>query len=61
MKEETEQAQSWKQDSILGQIMSYMPSIYGDDIPTEKTGPPEGRAPGLSIAQKSTLIICVTE
>ena len=27
--------------------LSYMPSIYGNNIPTEKLDPPEGRAPGL--------------
>ena len=26
---------------------SYMPSIYGNNIPTGKPGPPDGRAPGL--------------
>ena len=38
--------------SILAGLwtLSYMPSIYGNDIPTGKTRPPEGRAPGLSIA-----------
>ena len=45
--------------------LSYMLSIYGNNIPTEKLDPPGGRAPGLiprlSIAQKNTLIICVTE
>ena len=45
--------------------LSYMPSIYGNDIPTGKQGPPDGRAPGpiprFSIAQKDTLIICVTK
>ena len=45
--------------------LSYMPSIYGNDIPTGKQGPPDGRAPGpiprFSIDQKDTLIICVTK
>ena len=27
--------------------LSYMPSIYGNDIPTGKPGPVDGRAPGL--------------
>ena len=27
--------------------LSYMPSIYGNDIPTGKPGPPDGRTPGL--------------
>ena len=27
--------------------LSYMPSIYGSDIPTGKSEPPDGRAPGL--------------
>ena len=27
--------------------LSYMPSIYGNDIPTGKPGPLDGRAPGL--------------
>ena len=26
--------------------LSYMPSIYGNDISTGKPGPPDGRAPG---------------
>ena len=43
IKEETEQALSGKQDSIL----NYMPRIYVNDIPTGKPGPLEGRAPGL--------------
>ena len=49
MKEETEQALSWKQDSILGRTLDfeYMPSIYGNDIPTGKPDPPDGRTLGL--------------
>ena len=41
MKEEIEQALSWKQDSILARMwtLSYMPSIYGNDIPAGKPGP----------------------
>ena len=41
VKEETEQALSWKQDSILGRTVDfgYMPRIYGNDIPTGKPGP----------------------
>ena len=27
--------------------LSYMPSIYGNNIPTGKSGPLDGRAPGL--------------
>ena len=27
--------------------LSYMPSIDGNDIPTGKADPPDGRAPGL--------------
>ena len=27
--------------------LSYMPSIYGNDIPTGKPDPPDGRVPGL--------------
>ena len=27
--------------------LSYMPSIYGNDTPTGKPGPPDGRTPGL--------------
>ena len=45
--------------------LSYTPNIYGNDIPTGKPGPLDGRAPGLlprlSVAQKNTRIICVTE
>ena len=44
--------------------LSCMFSIYGD-IPTGKPDPLDGRAPGLvprlSVAQKNTLIICVTQ
>ena len=43
MKEETDQALSWKQDSILGwtvDIELYAGfSIYGNNIPTGKPGP----------------------
>ena len=43
--------------------LSYMPTIYGNDIPTGKPDPPDGRAPGLvprlSVAKKNTLILCV--
>ena len=41
LKEETEQALSWKQDSILGQTLDFelMPSIYGNDRPPGKPGP----------------------
>ena len=45
--------------------LSYMTSIYGNDIPTGKPDPPEGRSPGLvprlSFTKKNALIICVTE
>ena len=45
--------------------LSYTPSICGNNIPTGKPGPLDGRAPGLilrlSVAYKNTLIICVTE
>ena len=27
--------------------LSYMPSVYGNDMPTGKPDPPDGRAPGL--------------
>ena len=27
--------------------LSYMPSAYGNDMPTGKPDPPDGRAPGL--------------
>ena len=39
-KEETEQALSWKQDSILDRTVDFelYPSIYGNDIPTWKPG-----------------------
>ena len=38
MKEETEQALSWKQDSILGQTVDF--ELYAQyDIPTGKPGP----------------------
>ena len=48
-RKQTKQAPSWKQGSILGGLwtLSYMPSIYANDIPTGKPGPPDGRAPGL--------------
>ena len=48
--------------------LSYTTSIYGNNIPTGKPDPLDGRAPGLlrlvprlSPAYKNTLIICVTE
>ena len=61
--EETEQALSWKQDSILGQTVDF--ELYAQDLwkwhINWKTRPPEGRAQVFSIAQKNTLIIYVTE
>ena len=52
MKEETEQALSWKQDSILGWTVDF--EVYAQYLPKGHTNwetrPPEGRAPGLSIA-----------
>ena len=61
--EETEQALSWKQDSILGQTVDF--ELYAQDLWKWhihwKTRPPEGRAQVFSIAQKNTLIIYVTE
>ena len=47
LKEEIEQALSQEQDSILGWTVDfdcglgrdYMPSIYGNNIPTGKPGP----------------------
>ena len=52
LKEETEQALSWKQDSILGQTVDFEQyTWYLWKWQTNwKTRPPEGRAPGLSIA-----------
>ena len=68
LKEETDRTGSILKAGLhLGPdwTLSYMPSIYGNDIPTGKQGPPDGRAPGpiprFSIAQKDTLIICVTK
>ena len=52
MKEETEQALSRKQDSILGRTVDlelYAQYLKKRDI-IWKTRPPEGRAPGLSVA-----------
>ena len=48
MKEETEQAlesrtPSWARLSTF----SYVSSIYENNIPTRKPGPPDGRTPGL--------------
>ena len=52
MKEETEQALSWKQDSILGRTV-YI-ELYAQYLWKQhtnwKTRPPEGRTPGLSMA-----------
>ena len=41
LKEETEQALPWKQDSSLTRLwtLSYMPNINGNDIPTGKPAP----------------------
>lgn len=38
----------WKAGLYLGpdQTLSYMPRIYGNNIPTRKPGPSDGRAPG---------------
>ena len=44
--------------------LSSMPSVYGNDIPTGKPDPLDGRAQGFVprlIALKNTLIICVTK
>ena len=53
LKEETEQALSWKQDSILGQTVDFEPSIYEHDIPTGKPGPqkeePRGSPSPISV------------
>ena len=52
VKEETEQAPSWKQDSILGQTVDFeLDAQYlWKRHSNWKTRPPEERAPGLSIA-----------
>ena len=45
--------------------LSYVTSIYGNDIQTGKPDPLEGRSPGLvprlSFTKKNAIIICVTE
>ena len=66
MKEETEQALSWKQDSILGPTVDFeLYALYLWEQHTNwKIRPPwkeKPRAPGHSITYKNTLIICVTE
>ena len=52
LKEETEQAVSWKQDSILGWTVDF--ELYVQYLwkrhTNRKTRPWEGRAPGLSVA-----------
>ena len=46
MKEETEQALSWKQDFILGRTVDF--ELFAQyDLPTGKPGPLDGGAPGL--------------
>ena len=48
-RKQTEQALSWKQDSILGWTVDfelYAQSIYGNDIPTGKPGPREEEPQG---------------
>ena len=52
LKEETEQALSWKQDSILGQTVDFelYAQYWWKRHTNLKTRPLEGRAPGLSIA-----------
>ena len=48
VKEETEQAPFWKQDSIMGQTVNFEPHAqYLWKHTNWKTRPPEGRAPGL--------------
>ena len=53
LKEEAEQPLSGKQDSILGRTVDFL-ELYAQDLCKRhtnwKTRPPEGRAPGLSIA-----------
>ena len=41
LKEETEQALSWKQDSILSRTVDFelYASIYGNNLPSGKPGP----------------------
>ena len=54
MKEETEQALSWKLDSVLGGTVDF--ELYAQYLwkwhTNWKTRPQEGRAPGLSIAKR---------
>ena len=48
VKEETEQALESRTPTWAGLwTLSYMPSIYGKDIPTEKPDPLDGKALGL--------------
>ena len=51
MKEETDRTGSILKAGLhLGAglwTLSYMPNICGDDIPTGKPDPPDGRTPGL--------------
>ena len=70
-RKQTEQAPSWKQDSISGQTVDF--ELYAQYLWKQhtnwKTRPPptpaHGRAPGLvprlSITWNNTLIICVTK
>ena len=51
LKEEREQAPSWAGLWTL----SYMPSIYGNDIPTGKTDPTTPTAPPMEEPQGSYL------
>ena len=50
LKEETDRTGSILKAGLhLGPdwTLSYMPSIYGNNIPTGKPDPPDGKAPGL--------------
>ena len=52
LKEETEQAASWKQDSILGQTVDLEYMLYGNDKPTGKLGSQKEEPQGYPLPKR---------
>ena len=60
LKEESEQALSWKQDSILGWTVDFelFAQYYGNNIPTGKPGPPRRKSPTLPSLKEYSDYLC---